>query len=106
MLIIISQIIFVLSVLGILFLIFRRIPDLLEYPRYSSKMVPIHENLRKQWKKIQERVESSEFLHEAIIPKTEKFLRKTKVVVLKFDNFLARKVNKLRQRTKRRKRNK
>lgn len=104
MIIIIAQIIFGLSILGILYFIFRRISDLLEYPRHSSKMIPIREKIRQQWQEKKEKIEANEFLHSTLIPKTEKFLRKTKIVVLKFDNFLAKKSERLRERVKKRKR--
>ena len=102
MLIIIFQIIFILAVLGILFLIFRKIPALLEYPRQSEKGDVIYENIRKQIGKAKKKVESSEFLHETVIPKTEKFLRRTKIVLLKLDNFLAKRADRLREKIKRR----
>lgn len=104
MLTIIAQIIFGLSILGILYFILRRIPDLLEYPRYSSKIVPMRERIFNQWQKIKEKTEASGFLHDVIIPRTEKLLRRTKIVVLKFDNFLAKRVDRLRERMRRRKR--
>lgn len=97
------QIIFVLAVLGILFFIFRKIPALLEYPRRSEKGDVIYENIRKQLGKAKEKVEASEFLHETVIPRTEKFLRKSKIILLKLDNFLAKRANKLRERIKKRK---
>lgn len=103
MIIIIFQIIFVLAVLGILFFIFRKIPALLEYPRRSEKGDVIYENIRKQLGKAKEKVEASEFLHETVIPRTEKFLRKSKIILLKLDNFLAKRANKLRERIKKRK---
>ena len=103
MIIIIFQIIFILAVLGILFFIFRKIPALLEHPRRSEKGDVIYENIRKQLGKAKEKVEASEFLHETVIPKTEKFLRKRKIILLKLDNFLAKRANKLREKIKKRK---
>lgn len=103
MLILISQIIFALSVLGILFLIFRRIPDLLEFPRSDSEKALVYETIRGYWKKLKQKAEASGFLHDAVIPKTEKVLRKTKIILLKLDNFLAKRVDKLRQKMKKRK---
>jgi flagellar basal body-associated protein FliL len=103
MIIIVFQIIFILAVLGILFFISRKIPVLLEYPRRSKKGDIIYENIRKQLGKAKEKVEASEFLHERVIPRTEKFLRKSKIILLKLDNFLAKRANKLRERIKKRK---
>jgi len=104
--IIAAQIIFGLSILGILFIVFRRVPTLLEYPRRVPVQILIFEKLRNQWKKIKAEAEVSEFLHEIIIPGTEKFLRKTKAILLKFDNFLARRADSLRARIRKRKKEK
>ena len=104
MIIIIFQIIFWLSILGILFIVFRKIPSLLEHERTSSEKVLIYKNLQEQWKKVKEKAETSEFLHEVIIPKTEKALRKTKIILLKLDSFLAKRADRLRERVKKRKR--
>lgn len=104
MIIIIAQIIFGLSVLGILFLIFRRIPDLLEFPKSDSEKVLVYETIRDYWGKLKQKVETSGFLHDTVIPRTEKILRKTKIILLKLDNFLAKKADKLRQRIRKRQR--
>ena len=103
MLVIVSQIILVLSILGILIIIFRRLPSLLKYPRNSSKAVSIQDNFRNHWDKVKEKTGVSSFFHDLFFPKTEKFLRKIKIILLKFDNFLARRVDKLRERMRRRK---
>jgi len=103
MIIIIFQIIFILAVLGILFFIFRKIPTLLEHPRRSEKGGVIYKNIHKQLGKAKEKVEASEFLHETVIPRTEKFLRKSKIILLKLDNFLAKRADKLREKIKKRK---
>jgi DNA-directed RNA polymerase alpha subunit len=103
MIIIIFQIIFALCLIGILFIIFRKIPALLELERKSQEKVLVYETARKEWKKLKEKAESSEFLHNEIIPRTEKVLRRTKVVLLKLDNFLAKRADKLRDKVKKRK---
>lgn len=103
MIIIIFQIIFILAVLGILFFVFRKIPALLEHPRHSEKGGVIYKNIHKQLGKAKEKVEASEFLHETVIPRTEKFLRKSKIILLKLDNFLAKRADKLREKIKKRK---
>ncbi len=103
MIIIIFQIIFILAVLGILFFVFRKIPALLEHPRRSEKGDVIYENIRKQLGKAKAKVEASEFLHETVIPRTEKFLRRSKIILLKLDNFLAKRADKLREKIKKRK---
>lgn len=99
----IGQIFFALSILGILFLLLRKIPAILKYPRHSTKEISDNGVLREQWNKIQERTGLSEFFHKVFFPKMEKFLRRLKIVLLKLDNFLARRVEKLREKTKRRK---
>lgn len=104
MIIIVFQIVFGLSILGILFIVFRKIPSLLEYERTGSEKVLIYKNLQERWKKVKEKAEASEFLHEAIILKTEKVLRKTKIILLKLDNFLAKRADRLKERVKKRKR--
>jgi len=96
MLILISQIIFGLSVIGILVIILRKIPVILRYPRQPFEDVSLVD-------KVKDKINSSDFLPETVIHKTEKFLRKIKIIVLKFDNFLAKIVDKLRNKIKRRK---
>lgn len=100
------QIIFVLSLLGILYFIIRRIPDILKLPRkeeFETEVGVIQKNIQEQWDKVKEKADKSEFLHDTIIPKTEKVLRKTKIILLKLDNFLAKRVNKLRRKIRKRK---
>jgi hypothetical protein len=104
--IIAAQIIFGLSIGAILFIVFRKIPLLLEYPRHISGQILIFEKIRNQWKTIKSEVGASEFLHETIIPGTEKFLRKIKIILLKLDNFLAKRADNLRARIKKRKKEK
>lgn len=101
--IIVAQIVFGLSVLGILFFIGRRIPDILKFPRYSEKENGFYEEVQEQWGKLKEKSKASEFLHDTIFPVTEKFLRRIKIVLLKLDNFLAKKANKLRHKIRKRK---
>lgn len=104
--IIAAQIIFGLSILGILFIVFRKGPLILRYPRHIPGEILIFEKVRNQWKKIKAEAEASEFLHEIIIPGTEKFLRKTKNILLKLDNFLAKRADSLRARIRKRKKEK
>jgi len=101
MITIIGQILLALSILGILILLLRKIPVILKYPRYPAKEVSDNGALREQWDKIKENTGLSEFFHDTLFPKTEKFLRKLKIILLKFDNFLAKRVANLRKRIKR-----
>lgn len=100
MIIIIAQIVFALSILGILIIIFRKIPIILKYPRSAEDKEMI--DLREQWEKIKNETKISTFFHDNFIPSTEKFLRRIKIILLKFDNFLARRVDKLRAKMKKR----
>ena len=102
MLIIVAQIILALSIIGILIIIFRKIPAILRYPRYSSKQISDNGNLKEQWDKIKQGTGISGFFHDVFFPGMEKFLRKLKIILLKFDNFLAKRVDNLRKRIKRR----
>ncbi len=93
MLILISQIIFALSVVGILVIVLRKIPVILRYPRQPFEDVSLVE-------KVKEKINSSSFFHEIFIHRTEKILRRIKIIVLRFDNFLARIVDRLRKKIK------
>jgi len=92
MLIIALQIIFGLSIIGILVIIFRKIPIILRYPREPFEEVSISGLVEK----LKGKITSNEFFHGVALPGTEKFLRRVKVFVLKLDNFLAKMVNRLR----------
>jgi len=98
--IIVFQILLGLSVAGILFLAFKKIPVLLNYPRHPFEEVSLRQKIYNKWQKIKEKTGQSDFLHDKIIPQTEKLLRKIKVFVLKFDNLLAKIVGKLRHKSK------
>jgi hypothetical protein len=100
MIIIIAQIIFALSILGILIIIFRKIPIILKYPRSAEEKEMV--DLREQWEKIKDETKITTFFHDSFIPGTEKFLRRIKIILLKFDNFLAKRVDKLRAKMKKR----
>lgn len=102
--IIIAQIIFVLSVLGILFIIARKIPLILQYPRHSEEDISFLGELRRQWSGLKAKTGTDGFLHNVFFPKMEKTLRRIKIIVLKLDNFLAQKVDKLRTKIRKKKR--
>ena len=103
--IIIFQILFALSVAGILIMAFRKIPVLLNYPRHPFEEISLWQKIYNRWQKIKKETGQSDFLHNSIIPPTEKILRKIKVFVLKFDNLLAKIVGHLRKKTKERENN-
>jgi len=94
--IIIAQIVFILSVIGILVIVLRKIPIILRYPRQPFEEV----SLAGIFEKLKNRLTSNEFFHATALPITEKLLRKIKIFVLKLDNFLAKLVSRLRHRRK------
>jgi hypothetical protein len=96
--IIIFQILLGLGVAGILILAFRKISVLLNYPRHPFEEVSLKQKLINKIKKIKENANQSKVLHNAIIPKTEKLLRKSKVLTLKMDNLLAKIASHLKKR--------
>jgi len=96
MIIIVSQIIFGLSIIGILVIILRKVPIILRYPRQPFEEVSLSGILER----IKGKITTNEFFHGTALPTTEKILRKIKVFVLKLDNFLAKLVNRLRHRRK------
>lgn len=101
--ILIFQILLGIGIAGFLIIAFRKIPVLLNYPRNSFEEVSIWQKIRNTWQEIKENANRSNLLHESIMPRTEKFLRKFKVFVLKLDNFLARLVGHLRKKEQERK---
>ena len=94
--IIAAQIIFALSIIGILVIVLRKVPAILRYPRQPFEEVSLTGILEK----FKNRIISNEFFHAKALPITEKILRKIKVIVLKLDNFLAKMVGRLRHRRK------
>lgn len=94
--IIVAQIIFGLSIIGILVIIIRKVPIILRYPRQPFEEVSISGI----FEKLKNRLTSNEFFHALALPITEKALRKIKIFVLKLDNFLAKRVSRLRHRRK------
>jgi hypothetical protein len=98
--ILVFQIILGLSIAGFLVMVFRKIPVLLNYPRHPFEEVSLKQKIRNKIKNLKEKTGQSDFLHEAVIPNTEKFLRRFKILVLKIDNFLARIVDRISRKKK------
>jgi hypothetical protein len=96
MLILIFQIIFGISIIGVLVIVFRKIPVILRYPRHPFEEVSLLD-------KVKEKINSSNFFHEVFVHRAEKILRKIKIFILKIDNFLAKRVDRLRDKIKRKK---
>jgi len=88
--VLVFQIILGVGIAGFLIMAFRKIPVLLNYPRRPYEEISLKQRIVDKIKKIKENANQSNVLHNAIIPKTEKLLRKSKVLTLKMDNFLAK----------------
>lgn len=97
--IIISKIIFLLSVLGIAFIVFRKLPVLSHVPRdhsagkFSFKAIFFWPgNIIKQFV-------SSIFFQGTILGNLEKSLRKFKILTLKIDNLLGKFIRKFKRKS-------
>ena len=88
--ILVFQILLGVGIAGVLIAVFRKIPVLLNYPRHPFEEISLKEKIVNKFKKIKENANQSDVLHNAIIPKTEKLVRKSKIITLKIDNFLAK----------------
>ena len=88
--ILVFQILLGVGIAGVLIMVFRKIPVLLNYPRHPFEEISLKQKIVNKFKKIKENANQSDVLHHAIIPKTEKFVRKSKIITLKIDNFLAK----------------
>ncbi|MFH1129567.1 MAG: hypothetical protein V1686_02445 [Patescibacteria group bacterium] len=88
--VLVFQIILGVGIAGFLVVVFKKIPVLLNYPRRPFEETSLKHKIVSRIKKIKESANQSEVLHNAIIPKTEKFLRKFRVFVLKLHNSSAR----------------
>ena len=95
--ILLFQILLGVGIAGFLIMVFRKIPVLLNYPRHPFEEISLKQRVANKFKKIKENANQSDVLHNAIIPKTEKFLRRSKVLTLKIDNSLARIASHLRR---------
>ncbi|MBU2564463.1 hypothetical protein KKA23_02685 [Patescibacteria group bacterium] len=98
--ILVFQIIFFVCILGILFIIFKKIPKLLDYPRHSFEGVSFLKVTKEKLNLVKEKKDV--FWHDNFIPRLEKTLRKIKIILLKLDNFLAKRADKLRDKIKKR----
>ncbi len=86
MIIIISKIIFIASALGILFIIFRKIPTLSQLSEEPlAKRFSFKETFA-QVRVVKENIVLSNFFQNTILRNLEKTLRKFKILALKIDN--------------------
>ena len=86
------QIMLGVGVAGFLIMIFRKVPVLLNYPRHPFEEASLKQKIQDKIRGLKEKTGQSDFLHQAVIPNTEKLLRRFKIFILKIDNFLARMV--------------
>ncbi|MBD3282167.1 MAG: hypothetical protein GF387_00975 [Candidatus Portnoybacteria bacterium] len=100
MIITISQIVLVLSIIGILFILIKKVPILLTYPRYTLEGKSFVKDIANKISRAKKSIKSNNFFDKILIPKTEKLLRKTKISLLKLDNFLSKRSDKLRNKIK------
>lgn len=97
MLIIISKIVFILSLLGVLFIIYRKLPAI---SRASEEPFTSKFSFRKILARISsnfKRFILSHFFQNIILGTLEKSLRKIKILVLKIDNITEKFIRKLRK---------
>ncbi len=95
--VIIFQILLGLGIAGLLVLIFKKIPVILNYPRKPYENTSLKDRIKERVGALKEKTGESDFLHKSIIPNLEKFLRKFNVFVLRLHNFSAKIVNHLRK---------
>jgi hypothetical protein len=85
--VLVFQILLGVGIAGFLIVALRKIPVLLNYPRKSYEEISLRQKIRKRMETLKERTNKSNFMHESVIPKIEKPLRKFSVFVLKLHNF-------------------
>lgn len=86
MLIIISKIIFGLSLLGILIMVLRKIPALNKVPDFSTKSKLSLKTAPEVFKKSAKTITKTDFFQNIIVAGLEKSLRRFKIFALKIDN--------------------
>jgi len=99
--IIISKIIFFLSLGGLLFIVLKKIPQLSQFPKSSNshaakflfKLNPL--NIKGNLKQFID----SNFFQNSILGNLEKSLRKIKILILKIDNVVDKIIRKLKKRS-------
>lgn len=96
MMVIISKIIFILCLLGILFIIGKKLPVLSQLPEKSLIGRFSFRPVFSWFKKVKEKFISSNFFRDLLVG-LEKSLRKFKILVLKVDNLLEKFLKKLKK---------
>jgi hypothetical protein len=88
MIILVSKIVFILSLLGILFIIIRKLPALSQLPEEPLAERPSPKAIFTWFRDITKRLILSNFFQNIILGNLEKSLRKFKILALKIDNLL------------------
>ena len=88
--VLVFQILLGVGVAGFLYMAIKKIPVLLNYPRHPFEEISIKQKIQERIKSIKTKTGETILLHEAIIPKTEKFLRKFNLFILKLHNLLTK----------------
>lgn len=86
MIILISKLIFFLSLLGLFIILLRKIPELNKLPNFSITKKTSLKSLPKNLKKTAKIATETDFFQNIIIAGLEKSLRRFKVTALKIDN--------------------
>lgn len=88
MIILIAKILFVLSVLGILFMISRKIPVLVSLSEEPLVKRFYFKNIFKRFREFTDKIILSSFFQNILIGNLEKSLRRFKIMALKINNII------------------
>ncbi len=100
MIIIIAEIVFVLSLLGVLFIVVRKLPALSKLPEETSTRKFSFKAIFVWFLKTFKQFILSTFFQNIIIGNLEKSLRKFKIMALKIDNIVDKFIRKLKRNSK------
>ncbi len=97
MIIIVSKIVFILSLLGVLFIVVRKLPALSKLPEETSAGKFSFKAIFTWFKNTYKQFILSNFFQKLIIGNLEKSLRKFKIMALKIDNIVDKFIRKLKR---------
>lgn len=97
MIILVSKIVFLLSLLGLLFIICRKLPSLSRLPEDSTGRRISISLILIGFKNIIRRIASSHFFQNVFLGNLEKSLRRFKIAALKADNIIDKFIRKLKK---------
>jgi hypothetical protein len=95
--VLVFQILLGVGIAGFLYIAIKKIPVLLNYPRHSFEEISLKQKFQEKIQRLKEKTSQNTILREAIIPKTEKSLRKFNLFVLKLHNLLTKITSHLRK---------